>query len=215
MLPDRYVKLNGITVDDPVGAYLFKKFQERPHAKIRLSSRNITYETALDSLESGKMSHEEYDEILKRVSRKSLTVQREELRTSPILKSKLVNEVFGDLDSLDPELMERLKASAYSISSFKEFLIPYLDTNREEVTKRLEFWVDTLIETTREHQIGAVALECERFRNVLTNQISFYHKEYLERPENKEYYETYRTTSHTGGIFALSRIHKDLEGKTR
>jgi len=205
------------SVDDPVGEYLFKRFQKGYKGRINLEDGKFSYEEALELFETGKMTREDYESLLKKVKPKSLTQRREESIAATILnKRELMGNLFGeDRQELSEEEKRKLFEMAGNITIFRKFLKPYIQRRMDEDFPSDYFSgsdYEIIVRSFPEGKSSINDLEKRliTLRIVARQHIGWNSGDKLKYPENKELSLEYSRVLKQGSVFSLTKILKDL-----
>ncbi len=218
----QYVKLGNLefvrkedgvpTVDDPVGSYLFKKFQKGSSGKIEIGGMRKTYEQALEYFESGAMLRHEYETLLKRAKPSSLTQRREEIKASKIFRSELVRDIFGDVNKLPEREKRELINACQGMRSFKKFVQPRLEQMVQRIPNDFDIYRIKIMKTFQTRDLDELEFVFGQLKNVLSNNISFDYGDLLKYSSDKRLYEKYCTATH-GTAFDLADIYREIQKK--
>lgn len=217
-------KLGEVTTDDPVGNYLFERFNKKSKGKVELCGRKMSYTEALEYFESGQMIRSEYEGLLskRKKATKSLTQMREEMQASQILKRRgLLKNLFGsDLSELTEIEKDRLRVFASSIGNFRSFVKPYFERRISEDYPKDYFKDSDYPEKILGFAEGTVGLESlekilETLRYVLDQHIDWNSKGRLRYPGNEHLKEEFYQLRSTGSVFSLARFLKYLPRRLR
>lgn len=198
------------TVEDPVGEWLFDRYQEKPHTKISLGKIRKTYEQLLDDFENKNMTKEIYDALMKKARPESLSKQRERRIARGLIRHQRLEQIFGrDLSMLSESEREELTETALSVKKIKTWVSDYFHKRRDELPTIFGYYARILNASRR--KLSDLEKELRNVRNVLAFQMRQHYEEDLRFPENYELAKEYLKARNKGDIFKMWEIFERFE----
>ena len=207
-----YAVREGITSDDPVGAYMMKRVEHDPKMRTKVGERLTYWVDLLESFEKGSMARREYEEILRRVQRAGksgaqLTGEKEARR---FFDSGLAREIFGDYSG-EGQIPEEVLAKAYSLRCpLKEVIGKYVEQTAEKMPEIADYKQKILIAARRGNMKELETL-CSRLRNVLDFKLRYGFPTFKQ--EDEELFKKYLQAHNKGSIFDLADVFEKARNK--
>lgn len=197
------------TVDDPVGNYLFKRFQKGSKGKIEIGRMKKSYLEALEYFESGAMLREEYEALLKKAKPSSFTQRREELKASRLLQSDFVREIFGDVNKLHEAERSELVSACQNVTKLKKFVKPYLEKRVDEISDDFANFREKILETFRTQPLDELGFVFSQLKNVIIGNIDFNYGPKVRYSPDRTLFNRYCQITH-GNVFNMSKFYNEM-----
>ncbi len=209
-----------ITVDNPLGAILYKRAEKQRHnpfpSKININGRRRTYEGLMDDFESGQMTRETYEALLKRMTVLSITDEKNILKSRQIMKTDLIKYLFGDIKKLPEQQRELLTKSAVSVKSFKKFIQSYIISRTAKLPIDLKPNKIRILEKFNSKPLKDLERELATLKNVVNFRTDFKYlgpTGNLDARGDKTLTEKFREANRIGSVFDLGDVLGEFQHK--
>ncbi len=202
-----------ITVDDPVGNYLFVRAENYPGKGPIIFKQKRSWSELLDDFESGNMTKKTYDYLLmKKVKRKkSFSKERGEKRALQIFHDKEIDSVLGDIKAnlTEQERADLQSASETGVDGLKEFLRQYFATKLPQIAKVSDYNQD-ILKAAEQGDIKTLEKRVISYRVVASGLVNHFYGRLLAYPDNKKLKEEFYIATQKLDIITIGKTLAQL-----
>lgn len=203
---EEYARLDvKITADDPVGSLLLDKYYKNPGGKIRFCRNSLKPIEAIHKLESGQMTKEEYQDLLKRTMPKSFTQKHEERKSAKILDSDLIKILFGE--TITEETKKEILRHNSTRESLAKYLEGYIQSKLGSIPEETrDAHEQGILRAVRSGKLDDLGFRLTQLHGVLVQKGDWRGIKY-----NRDLYPKFCEATQKGNVFEIGEIVKQHE----